>query len=75
MMGGFKCTCNVCKYAHEVDRHLSIIKDMGCASSVEFFEGMYNRLCGAQMDNDVNRAMLNGDWPSGKLVYVPKCTT
>ncbi len=70
-MSKFVCNCDVCKYANLVDHHLDAIKDH--KDAVKFFEGMYNRLCGAEMDNDVNRAMLNGDWPGGKLVYVRRC--
>jgi len=66
-----KCKCSVCKYMNLVDYHLDIIKDH--ESSVDFFTDMYSRLCGAEMDNDVTRAMLKGDWPNGKLIYVPKC--
>jgi len=63
------CTCSVCLYANEVDINLGKISDN---DSVKFFKDMYLRLCGAEMDNAVNRAMLRDEWPSGRLIYVPK---
>ncbi len=66
------CNCKVCQYANEVDVNLQMVGDLVDKKTAKFFEDMYWRLCGAETDNAVNRAMVRNQWPSGRFVYIPK---
>ena len=67
-----KCTCRVCTYGRKVQDHLASVKAHSPAS-YDFFTDMHVRLCNAQMERDAYRAMLAGDWPAGRLVFIPTC--
>lgn len=45
------CMCEICTYSREVRQHLADLDE----ASRTFFEGMYERLCLAEMDRDFNQ--------------------
>ena len=55
------CNCKICHRHREFIRHLVSI---GNDDAVVFFEGIYEDLTHAEMDRDVNQAIINGSWPS-----------
>lgn len=54
------CDCRLCRYGREVQAHLNALPE----KQAEFFEDMYMQLMTAELDRDVNQAVINGTWPS-----------
>lgn len=58
------CACDGCKRAVTVQLMLSKLPE----DQREFWDGIYTDLLHAEMDRDVNMAILEGSWPDADLV-------
>ncbi len=75
-MSEFKCECRICERHVEYDLHLTNLQEVipylqepkqnpwpvGVEEAIKFFEKIYNDLNNVEMDNDVNRAIIDGSW-------------
>lgn len=59
------CECDLCKRDHEAVRQLGMLTP----EQREYWESMYLDLEHAEMDRDVNAAIIDGSWPdAAKLI-------
>lgn len=58
------CECDVCKRAIEFRRRLELIPD----AEREYWSGIFMDLEGAELDRDVNRAVIDGSWPDADKI-------
>ncbi len=69
-----KCECKICLRHEEFERQLNNLKEVvpflfepgGVEEAIEFFEKIYEDLNYSEMDNDVNNAILSGEWPTAR---------
>lgn len=68
------CNCRICQRHDEYERHMDnltrikndlILQEVGgVEEAIEFFQQVYNDLNNIEMDNDVNRSIIEGSWPT-----------
>lgn len=58
------CECRICKQRKEFVGHLDILRKNGLNDSVNYFEDIYLELMNVSMDNDVNKSIIEGSWPT-----------
>lgn len=77
-MNEFICECRICKRHEEYSHHLTNLQEVipylqepkqnawpvGVEEAIKFFEQIYNDLNNVELDNDVNKAIIEGSWPS-----------
>lgn len=63
-----KCECRICQQHKELVKHLASVGDAGLNEAVVFFERIYEDLTHAELDRDVNQAIINGSWPSSEEI-------
>lgn len=67
-MSEFKCECRICerheKYSRQMTNLQKKIQDPEIEEAIEFFENIYNDLNNVELDNDVNKAIIEGSWPT-----------
>ena len=63
-MKEFKCECRLCLQRIEFVKHLNILKETGLTDSIQFFEKIYDELMNVGLDNNVNKAVIDGSWPT-----------
>lgn len=60
------CKCNVCQY---YTNFLSALDSVNSEEAKAFFENMYDKLASLENENNMFRAMINRQWPTGYLKY------
>jgi len=63
------CNCKLCQRHVEFEKHIKTMNP----EAQDFFTRIYEDLDGAETDINVHQAMLAGDWPGGRLVFIPNC--
>ncbi len=58
------CDCRICKQRKEFVGQLDILRENGLNDSVTYFEDIYLELMNIGMDNDVNKSIIEGSWPT-----------
>ncbi len=62
----FKCECRICERHEEYSLHLTNlqkkIQEPEIEEAIVFFERIYNDLNNIELNNDVNRAIIDGSW-------------
>lgn len=61
-----KCNCKVCNRNKDFYEKLGLLPEPQRA----YWEGLYDDLFNAEMDNNYHEAILKGQWPSGKEVLL-----
>ena len=66
------CNCRICQRHDEYERQMDNLTEVvsflqeagGVEEAIEFFTQVYNDLNNIEMDNDVNRSIIEGSWPT-----------
>ena len=61
------CECRLCNQREEFVSQLNILRKHGLDDSVKYFEDIYLELMNIGMDNDVNKSIIEGSWPTADL--------
>ena len=62
------CNCRICEQSREFYKHMDILKAARLGAFAEFFEDIYSELAHVQMDNAVNKAIIDGSWPDADQI-------
>ena len=58
------CECRICLQRAEVVGHLAILEKYELTDQIKFFEDLYLELMSIGLDNDVNKSIIEGSWPT-----------
>ena len=64
-MVGMTCLCAICRY----DRQVTFVRNYGSMREKQaLIDELYDRMCHAEFDNDVWKAIRSGQWPSARQI-------
>jgi len=62
------CDCKVCRRHLQFAYHLTVVQGKGLNSTAQFLEQIYTELNHTELDRDVQRAIVEGKWPSSEEI-------
>lgn len=58
------CDCPVCVRAKKIAEQIALCKQAGLDDAAKLLDELHMDVTGAEMDRDVNRAIIDGSWPT-----------